>query len=234
MTFDPSSRGRLTTYDLGRFTGDTLFDRLGRAVCSAACVPRKELYEAWEVARRVRRHIRGGRIVDLAGGHGLLAQVMLLLDDSSPAAVVVDKAIPPSAAALHDALVQVWPRLAGRVTFSADDIGRAALSAGDVIVSSHACGALTDTVLRRAADARSRVAVLPCCHDRGACDAGALEGWVDPALAIDVMRAVELERRHYRVLTLRIPESITPKNRLLVGIPVEVENQRAGAFVRSG
>jgi len=233
LTFDPSSRGRLTEYDLGRFTADTLFDRLGRAVCRAGCVPRKELYEAWEVARRVRRHIRGGRIVDLAGGHGLLAQTMLLLDDASPSALVVDKAIPSSAAVLHDALVQAWPRLAGRVTFAAGDIGRVSLFADDVIVSSHACGALTDAVLRLAADARASVAVLPCCHDRRSCDAGVLEGWVDPALAIDVMRAVELERRHYRVMTLRIPEAITPKNRLLVGIPVEVENPGDGSLVRS-
>jgi len=208
LTFDPSSRGRLTDYDLGRFTADTLFDRLGRAVCRAGCVPRKELYEAWEVARRVRRHIRGGRIVDLAGGHGLLAQAMLLLDDASPSALVVDKAIPSSAAVLHDALVQAWPRLAGRVTFAAGDIGRVSLFADDVIVSSHACGALTDAVLRLAADARASVAVLPCCHDRRSCDAGVLEGWVDPALAIDVMRAVELERRRYRVMTLRIPEAL--------------------------
>ena len=41
--------------------------------------------------------MRGGRVVDLAGGHGLLAQTMLLLDDSSPSALVVDPAIPPSA-----------------------------------------------------------------------------------------------------------------------------------------
>ena len=62
------------------------------------------------MARRVRRRFRGGRVVDLGGGHGLLAQVMLLLDDSSPGAVVVDKALPPSGATLHDALVQAWPR----------------------------------------------------------------------------------------------------------------------------
>ena len=98
MAFSHSSRGRLTDKDLGRFPGDTLFDRLGRAVCHAGCLPRKELFEAWEVARRVRRLFRGGRVVDLGGGHGLLAQVMLVLDDSSPAALVVDKALPASSA----------------------------------------------------------------------------------------------------------------------------------------
>src|SRR6188472_150984 len=95
-TFSPGSRSRLTRHDLGRFPGLTLFDRLARAICVAGCLPRKELYEAWELARRVRRLFRGGRVVDIGGGHGLLANVMLLLDDSSPAAVVLDKTLPPS------------------------------------------------------------------------------------------------------------------------------------------
>src|SRR6187431_2768150 len=96
MAFAHISKGRLTVRDVGRFPSPRLFDRLGRVVCQAGCLPRKELYEAWEVARRVRRLFRGGRIVDLGGGHGLLAQVMLLLDDSSPEALVVDTAIPQS------------------------------------------------------------------------------------------------------------------------------------------
>src|SRR6185503_18068699 len=110
--FSVSSKPRLTERDLGRFSGDTLFERLARAVCRAGCLPRKELYEAWEMARRVRRRFRGGRIVDLAAGHGLLAHVLLLLDDSSPGALLIDTAPPPSAARLHSVLVEAWPRLA--------------------------------------------------------------------------------------------------------------------------
>jgi hypothetical protein len=217
--FSPASRDRLTTHDLGRFEGATLFDRVGRAVCAAGCLPRKELYEAWAVARRVRRLFRGGRIVDLGGGHGLLAQAMLLLDDTSPAALVVDKTVPPSAARIHAALTDVWPRLDGRITFLAGGIEDLPLHDTDIVVSSHACGALTDLVLARAAAARARVAVLPCCHDLQACDTGALEGWVDGALAIDILRAVRLEQQGYRVRTQSIPSAITPKNRLLIGAP---------------
>jgi len=51
---------------VGRFSGATLFDRIGLAVCEAGCLPRKELYEAWEVARRARRWFRGGRVIDPA------------------------------------------------------------------------------------------------------------------------------------------------------------------------
>jgi hypothetical protein len=146
VRFSRSSRGRLTDRDLARFPGETLLDRVGRTACHARCLPRKELYEAWETARRVRRLFRGGRIVDLAAGHGLLAQLMLILDDTSPCALAVDAVVPPSAATLQQMLVERWPRLGGRITF----------------------------VLQRATVARARVAVLPCCHDVGVCDAGAL------------------------------------------------------------
>jgi len=217
--FSPSSRGRLTDRDLDRFPGGTLFDRLARAVCHAGCLPRKELYEAWEVARRVRRLFRGGRIIDLGGGHGLLAQALLILDDTSPSALVADKALPPSAAKLHEVLVQAWPRLEGRVELVETGLDAVEILGTDLVVSSHACGSLTDVVLDRAIAARARVAVLPCCHHLRAGDAGGLAGWVDRAAAIDIMRAVRLTQRGYRIWTQAIPAGITPKNRLLIGEP---------------
>ncbi len=218
MAFTSSSKNRLTRHDLGRFAGESLFERLGRAVCAAECLPRKELYEAWEVARRVRRRFRGGRVVDVAGGHGLLAAVMLLLDASSEAALVVDPAPPASRQALFDALADTWPRLA-RVRHTSQALDAFAVEAADIVVSCHACGALTDRVLDAAATAGARVAVLPCCHDCAPGAGGAIDGWLDTALAIDVQRALALERRGYTVWTQTIPTEITPKNRLLIGQP---------------
>ena len=219
LTFAHGARDRLTVHDLGRFEGTTLFDGLGRVVCGVGKLPRKELYEAWAVARRVRRWCRGGRVVDVAGGHGLLAHAMLLLDDSSPEAHVVDPKVPRSAPALHDAIISAWPRLRGRVRYVPSDIREFPLASTDVLVSSHACGALTDVVLDAAASARATVAVLPCCHDLGRSDTGALAGWLDGAMAIDVVRATRLEAKGYRVRTQTIPSDITPKNRLLFGVP---------------
>lgn len=219
VTFSPSSKGRLTDRDLGRFPTASLFDRIARAVCHAGCLPRKELYEAWEMARRVRRVFRGGRIVDLAAGHGLLGHVLLILDDSSPRALCVDAIRPPSSRTLHEALVEAWPRLAGRVVFEEVPLESVALSSDDLVVSAHACGALTDLVLNLASAVRARVAVLPCCHDLAINDAGSLSGWMDGPLAVDVMRAVRLEQRGYRVRTQTIPALITLKNRLLLGEP---------------
>jgi hypothetical protein len=217
--FAPSSRARLTHHDLGRFTGATLFDRLGRAVCGAGCLPRKELYEAWEVARRARRFFRGGRVVDIGGGHGLLAQIMLLLDDTSPDALVADPAIPASASRVHEALTATWPRLRGRITFVASSPEDVTLNSSDVVVSCHACGALTDRVLSCAVAAGARVAVLPCCHDLDTCDAGALTGWLHAATAIDVQRVARLDALGYEVRTQLIPAEITPQNRFIIAEP---------------
>ena len=221
--FSPSARGRLTNRDVDRFRDATLFHRVARTVCHAGCLPRKELYEAWEMARRVRRLFRGGRIVDLGAGHGLLAQIMLLLDDSSPGALVVDKTLPASSARLHEVLVQAWPRLSGRIAFVAGALEEVEIRRTDVVVSSHACRTLTDRVLDRAVAARARVGVLPCCHDLASGDTGGLSGWVDGAAAIDIVRAIRLTQQGYRIWTQAIPADITPKNRLLLGAPVRAD-----------
>lgn len=144
---------------------------------------------------------------------------MLLIDDSSPDALVVDRSSPPCATVLNAVLIHAWPRIRGRITRITDDLDRVSLRADDVVVASHACGRLTDVILERAAAARARIAVLPCCHDEAACDGGGLEGWMDFALAIDAARALTLRGRGYRVWTQTIPAEITPKNRLLLGAP---------------
>ena len=141
------------------------------------------------MARRVRRLFRGGRIIDLGGGHGLLAQLMLLLDDSSPTALVVDRTLPPRAARCTRSWSRPGRGCPDESHSSARGIEDIEILRTDVVVSSHACGQLTDLVLERAGAARARVAVLPCCHDLAACDTGALSGWVDGPVAVDILRA---------------------------------------------
>jgi hypothetical protein len=204
---------------LALFPQQTLFGAIARTVCEAGCLPRKELYEAWEVARRVRRRFRGGRVVELASGHGLLAYLMLILDDSSPEAWTVDKRQPKSAGSVARVIEARWPRLAGRVHRLEADIGSLELHRDDVVVSAHACGPLTDAVMSRAIGVRARVAVLPCCHSLTECDTGGLAGWVDGPLAIDMTRAARLRGAGYEVHTQTIPDDISPQNRLLFGKP---------------
>ncbi len=216
MNFDPGSRSKLTPRDFARFAGDGLFQRIARQVCEAECLPRKELFEAWEVARRTRRRFRGGRVLDLACGHALLAQLLLLLDDSSGLALAVDRRLPSSARRLIESMARGWPRLAGRVELIEGELSSVTAVEGDLIVSCHACGSLTDEVLGKAIAVGARVVVLPCCQDERAQDPGGLGGWLEPSLAIDVTRAARLRAHGYAVRTQTIAAAITHKNRLLL------------------
>ncbi len=218
--FDPSSRSRLNWRDLGRFPGDTLFDKVGRAVCAADVLPRKELYESWEVARRARALTPGGRVVDLAAGHALVAYLLLIMDPSAPSALAIDVRRPDNAEPLARAMEAAWPSLAGRLEYREQRIDHTVtLSASDLVVSAHACGALTDVVLARAIEARAPVVVLPCCQEVKVQDTGGLDGWLEGTLAVDVVRAMRLVQAGYRVKTQLIRGDVTPKNRLLIGVP---------------
>ena len=153
-------------------------------------------------------------------------------DAGSPVdSLVIDPVRPPSSDALHAAIIDAWPRLSQRIRWFETPLDAVTLDAADVIVSSHACGALTDRVLDAALAAGAPVAVLPCCHDDQTCDAGPLGGWMDLALAVDSLRAVRLADRGYDVWTQEIPPEITPKHRLLVGRP---RRQSAGVTAESG
>jgi hypothetical protein len=211
------SRNKLTPSHARLYPGDELLNELGRALCTVHCLPRKELHEAWEMAHVVRAQFRGGRVVDLCCGYGLLAQVMLLVDDDVREAVAVDVKLPKNHAPVRDVVTETFPRMRGRVQFVQAPLARMPLHADDLVVSSHACGTLTDDVLAAAVDAGARVAVLPCCHQhRFRAD---LATHADPARSIDDERAERLRALGYDVWTPSIPVEVSPKNRLLLGAP---------------
>lgn len=214
-----SSRSRLGRVSLRHFPGERLFDRLGRAVCAAQALPRKEFFETWEVATRVRKKLRGRPILEVGAGHGFLSMLLVILDDSIPRAVCVDRSRPPSHDRLLAALAEAWPRIAGRIEYRRGELQRVVPEPGSLVACVHGCGKLTDQALSLALETRSPVVVLPCCHDFDGSDTGGLGGWLDPALAIDATRAARLSAHGYFVHTCTIPEDITPRNRLLMAWP---------------
>jgi hypothetical protein len=114
-------------------------------------------------------------------------------------------------------LTTSWPRLNGRVVYQKAAVQDTTIFPDDLVVSAHACGALTDLIISKAVEQHARVAVLPCCHDLRESSTGGLEGWMDGTLAVDAVRAMQLRSRGYRIVTQKIPTDITPKNRLLMG-----------------
>lgn len=221
LVHGPGSRNKLSPSHARHYPGDGLLDTLGRAICAVDCLPRKELHEAWEMATRVRTWLGSpptGRVVDLCAGYGLLAQVLLLLDaDVRSTALAIDVRLPKNHVLVHGAVTAAFPSLAGRVTFERARLEEVELGVGDVIVSAHACGELSDAVLRRAVAVGARVALLPCCHlTRRRPD---LVDRADPAASIDEERAGWLVERGYDVIVDAIPASVSAKNRLLLGRP---------------
>lgn len=214
------SRNKLTPSHARHYPGDGLLDVLGRAVCAADCLPRKELHEAFELASRVRRVFPRGRVVDLACGQGLVAWCMLLLGDDDDTALAVDVRLPANHGRVADAVVTVFPRLAGRVTFHQARLQDVEIARDDVVVSAHACGDLSDDVLTKAVAAGARVAVLPCCHrTRRREDLATLADVEDRALAIDRERVAALRARGLSVWAPSIPADVSPKHRLIVAAP---------------
>lgn len=214
-----SSRDRLTPLDAWRFGTDSLFDAVGRVVCDAQCLPRKELYESWAVAKKVLRRHRGGGVLDLAGGHGLVGYLMAIQDRGTTTVRVVDTRIPKSALRLRDALATRWPGVSESMQFLETSMHAVPVFVDDRVLGIHACGTLTDDVLSRAVAERARVAVLPCCHPYDALDDGNLAGWMPADVAIDAVRALRLRDAGYQVWTTTIPSDISPMNRLLLGSP---------------
>jgi hypothetical protein len=215
------SRNKLSPSHARHYPGDGLLDVLGRAICAVDCLPRKELHEAWEMATRIRTWLASvptGRVVDLCAGYGLLAQVLLLLDTTMRStALAVDIRLPKNHVLVHDAVIATFPNLAGRVTFQRARLEDVALGVGDVVISAHACGALSDAVLSRAAAVGARVALLPCCH-RTRRRPDLVDG-SDPSARIDEERAMWLVERGYDVIVHAIPANVSAKNRLLLGRP---------------
>ncbi len=155
--------------------------------------------------------------MDLACGHGLLAHILLILDDSSATAIAVDNKIPLNAARISETLIASWPRLTNRITYEEMNIKEITILPDDMVVSAHACGSLTDLIIDKATEQHARIAVLPCCHDLNESSTGGLEGWIEKTLAVDAVRAMNLRSKGYQIVTQKIPDTITPKNRLLMG-----------------
>ncbi len=213
----PGSRNKLSPSHARHYAGDTLLDAIGRAVCAADCLPRKELHESWEMAVRVKERFRGGRVVDLCCGFGLLSQVMLLVDDTLTTAVALDRKPAPNHMLVHTALVAAFPQLRNRVTFVKQRVEDVDVDADDLVVSAHACGALSDDVCATAVDAGARVCVMPCCHVWRFRDD--LRAHDDPARVIDEERVERLQQLGYDVDVASIPVEVSPKNRVLRGAP---------------
>jgi hypothetical protein len=182
-SFRLGSRSKLTDADAHRFDDSTPFGSFARAVCSAGVLPRKELFECWEVGTRLHEAFpTAPRVADCAAGHGLLAWVCAFLAASDShqggptmgglsracwrTAVAIDVARPASADALAAAITGRFKMLDGAVEYVEGSVDAIDADDGEtLLVGVHACGDLTDRIIDAAVRGEmSPLALLPCCH----------------------------------------------------------------------
>lgn len=218
------------------FVGDGLQARLGRALTARRAVDRKEFFETFEFFAQVRSSLRvspttsdagTGTLVDVAGGHGLLALLFAVFERRRfTRVIVVDTMRPPAFDKVLEAGLEVapWVQVEYICGTSADmlaqGMGAHHIPTGAAVACVHGCNTLTDAVIdaTAAADCES-LAVMPCCYAAVAKKAGApraLRKSLGVALAADVQRTYTLENLGYDVKWKAIPASITPLNRVLI------------------
>ena len=146
-------------------------DRFALALARRKAVDRKEFFEACEFFARTRSRLRsdGGVpvLVDVAGGHGLVAALVAIFKYKQFDRVIVrDPRRPKSFDLVVAAASEVAPWVEGRILYESTKIGpqHAPLPEGCTVTSVHGCRGLTDKIITAAANAdASAVALMPCC-----------------------------------------------------------------------
>ncbi len=201
------------------FPTNHLPDRLAQALARHRVVHVKELLEAFEFYRRVRRRVRRPAIVDLCAGHGLAGLIFALCERSVSRVILLDERRPETFDRILDAFVDVGPWVRERVSYRTASLeGPFEVPEGAGVLLVHACGSLTDRGLAMAIGGKNPVAAMACCY--GKADPPRVPG-LSRALGrpttIDVSRSYRLHDAGFQVDWSDIPSAITPMNRILIG-----------------
>eukprot|EP00970_Alexandrium_tamarense_P004969 scaffold808_cov196-Alexandrium_tamarense.AAC.106 len=170
-------------------------------------------------------------IRDFCCGHGLTGQLFVACNPpgktaSHVRAVLVDQFQPQSHAVLRDIISEVCPWVSEEsvifVSSPLEDYASTAVDSRDndasIVISTHACGSLTDGVIQIAIDSQAvALACMPCCYT-GTADGApfGVKRMLGVGLAADVRRSFILQSHAYHVDFATIPKAITPMNRLIV------------------
>lgn len=218
------SKSRVSRSTKRLFPGDSLPERLARALCDAEAVTLKELVESFEVFERVRKTLRGGLVTDLMCGHGLVGTLFAVFERSP--VLLTDARRPQNHAAVREAIKSAAPWALDLLTFEEKPLEDAR---GDAFLAIHACGQRTDLCLDLAIARRVPIAAMPCCYGPPREVSPALEQALGVPLATDVARTYRLEQAGFGVKWTAIPSQITPMNRVLLAAPGREAPPRARA-----
>ena len=137
---------------------------------------------------------------------------------------LVDVKEPRSHKVLKDLIAEVCPWIEGQnlVQFNECSLDKFVIKeshACPIVISTHACGSLTDQVLDKAVEMEAcAIAAMPCCYT--GTDKGSPYG-IKRALGVswsaDIRRTYFLDSHGFHTDFSTIPLEITPLNRIIVG-----------------
>lgn len=195
---------------------------------------------AKRIAKSSSKSIDGEALVtvqDLCCGHGLTGMLFAACNPQRSSksikvtAALVDQFEPPSHPQLRETIAEVCPWIRGEDAIkyvpstldayfqeSKSNRVNGASTYASVIVSTHACGSLTDDVLQYAIDSESAaIAAMPCCYtgtDKGT--PYGIRRALGVGMAADIRRSFFLQEYGYHVDWTTIPIEVTPMNRIIV------------------
>ena len=176
-------------------------------------------------------------VQDLCCGHGLTGMLFSACNpqrsSKSPKVTValVDRFEPPSHRQLRETIAEVCPWVRGEdviryvpstldAYFQESESNKVndGSTCASVMISTHACGSLTDDVLQYAIDSESAaIAVMPCCYTGTAKGTPyGIRRALGVSMAADVRRSFFLQEYGYHVDWATIPIEVTPMNRIIV------------------
>lgn len=217
-----ASRGYVNDTNVRHFAGDTLQDRLVRALAARRALRFKEVLEAGEFVERARRWVRTPVVADLCCGHGLAGVLLGVFERRVERVLLLDRRRPPSHDKVLDAALEVAPWIGEKVEYLECDLRHARdhLPAGTGILAVHACGGRTDRCIETALELGGPLALLPCCRSKARSPAPhSLVQSLGTDTATDVHRTYRLEEAGYQTRWDRIPDTITPEDRMILARP---------------
>jgi hypothetical protein len=136
--------------------------------------------------------------------------------------------MPLSVEKLENAMIEQWPDFRGRWDYVEGRLEYVVSSPSTLLVGIHCCGALSDKVIELAVAANAPLALVPCCHTRKCLSKEQNKNLttilkdegVTLAEFIDRKRIQRLRDAGYTVQEERIPQVITPKNRIILATPL--------------
>ncbi len=160
-------------------------------------------------------------MADLCCGHGLVGVLFAMFEKKVERVTLIDKIRPPSFDAVLRAANDVAPWVADKIQYVVSPLSEADahIEQGSSILGVHACGERTDRCIELAIQTGGATALLPCCRNHGYRLPPSLKQALGAEIAIDVDRTYRLHAAGFHVRWEQIPASITPMNRVIVGIP---------------